>query len=182
MKKWFILVQYWWLKHVFVQNWWFKCDLRTFCRWSNLSQFTRFWGDQSGHKYAVGGPQLILRAGLTAQPYFSLLDENNFSPYKVVTANETNLLSRSSPITCFLWGESQGQPPVYTDSTSDNCSHVQDPLIIASTSPNMSSSPKLEWVRQQTAPLLALASILGGILLGLLIRLLLLMLLWQQWF
>ena len=37
--------------------------LRTFCRWSDLSQFTRFWGDQSGHKYAVGGPQLILRAG-----------------------------------------------------------------------------------------------------------------------
>ena len=40
-----------------------KCDLRTFCRWSNLSRFTRFWGDQSNHKFAVGGPQLILRAG-----------------------------------------------------------------------------------------------------------------------
>ena len=40
-----------------------KRDLRTFCRWSNLSRFTRFWGDQSDHKFAVGGPQLILRAG-----------------------------------------------------------------------------------------------------------------------
>ena len=40
-----------------------KRDLRTFCRWSNLSRFTRFLGDQSDHKYAVGGPQLILRAG-----------------------------------------------------------------------------------------------------------------------
>ena len=40
-----------------------KHDLRIFCRWSNLSRFTRFWGDQSDHKFAVGGPQLILRAG-----------------------------------------------------------------------------------------------------------------------
>ena len=40
-----------------------KRDLCTFCRWSNLSRFTRFWGDQSDHKFAVGGPQLILRAG-----------------------------------------------------------------------------------------------------------------------
>ena len=23
--------------------------------WSNLSRFTRFWGDQSGHNFAVGG-------------------------------------------------------------------------------------------------------------------------------
>jgi len=54
-----------------------KRDLRTFCRWSNLSRFTRFWGDQSDHKFAVGGPQLILRAGhwrilsrLHRVPYF----------------------------------------------------------------------------------------------------------------
>ena len=40
-----------------------KHDLRIFCRWSNLSRFTRFWGDQWDHKFAVGGPQLILRAG-----------------------------------------------------------------------------------------------------------------------
>ena len=40
-----------------------KRDLRTFCRWSNLSRFTRFRGGQSDHKFAVGGPQLILRAG-----------------------------------------------------------------------------------------------------------------------
>ena len=30
---------------------------------SFLSRFTRFWGDQPDHKFAVGGPQLILRAG-----------------------------------------------------------------------------------------------------------------------
>ena len=41
-----------------------KHDLRTFCRWSNLLRCTRFWGDQSDQKFAVGWPQLILRAGL----------------------------------------------------------------------------------------------------------------------
>ena len=33
-----------------------------------MSRFTRFWGDRSGHKFAVGGPQLILRAGKSTSP------------------------------------------------------------------------------------------------------------------
>ena len=53
--------------------------------------------------------------------------------------------------------------------------HAQDPLIIANLPRHhycrkMSSSAKVKWVRQQAAPLLALASILGGILLGVGIR------------
>ena len=42
---------------------WFKHDISTFCPWFNLSRFTRFWGDQTDHKFAVGGPRWILRAG-----------------------------------------------------------------------------------------------------------------------
>ena len=55
-----------------------KHDLRIFCRWSNLSRFTRFWGDQSGHKFAVGGPQLILRAVEQTQGIHSIFNLNLF--------------------------------------------------------------------------------------------------------
>ena len=42
-------------------------DLRTFCRWFNLSRFTYLWEDQSDHKFVLGGPQLMLRAGCHPQ-------------------------------------------------------------------------------------------------------------------
>ena len=68
------------IKTCLKQNWWLKRDLRIFCRWSNLSRFTRFWGDQSGHKFAVGGTPTDFKGRDCNHHRFSLTLRLRFSP------------------------------------------------------------------------------------------------------